>query len=211
MRWFERQRMNFIEERLKVYGTINRQDLIEQFDISTPQASKDFQLFLKLYPDRMAYNFRKKHYEISEGVRPSHKWDADGERCVKCGDKDWMNDPVCSESKLKERPQEGMPEEIWAAPLEITRLTHNRVSGLWLCKKAKSYDTKYTRVHGWRDIETAPKDGTSVDIWCGFRMTRHFYCVYHEETDTWLDNIGGKVRKPTHWMPSPTPPEKIDE
>jgi hypothetical protein len=24
-----------------------------------------------------------------------HQWDADGERCVKCGDKDWMAGPVC--------------------------------------------------------------------------------------------------------------------
>lgn len=29
----------------------------------------------------------KQHY--------THKWDADGERCVKCGDKDWYNDPIC--------------------------------------------------------------------------------------------------------------------
>jgi len=25
-----------------------------------------------------------------------HHWDATGERCLKCGDKDWMADPVCS-------------------------------------------------------------------------------------------------------------------
>lgn len=25
-----------------------------------------------------------------------HHWDATGERCMKCGDKDWMADPVCS-------------------------------------------------------------------------------------------------------------------
>lgn len=26
----------------------------------------------------------------------SHKWDRDGERCVKCGDKDWMQTTECS-------------------------------------------------------------------------------------------------------------------
>ena len=35
----------------------------------------------------------KEHY--------SHKWDADGERCVKCGDKDWFNNPICSTQALK--------------------------------------------------------------------------------------------------------------
>ena len=29
-----------------------------------------------------------------------HQWDEDGSTCVKCGDKDWMADPLCSESKL---------------------------------------------------------------------------------------------------------------
>ena len=29
-----------------------------------------------------------------------HKWDGDGERCSKCGDKDWMADDSCSERKL---------------------------------------------------------------------------------------------------------------
>ncbi len=27
--------------------------------------------------------------------RRSHRWDDEGERCVVCGDKDWMGDPVC--------------------------------------------------------------------------------------------------------------------
>jgi hypothetical protein len=34
---------------------------------------------------------------------PSHQWDADGERCVKCGDKDWCASVVCDESKLRMR------------------------------------------------------------------------------------------------------------
>ncbi|MDR6393479.1 hypothetical protein [Paraburkholderia phenoliruptrix] len=31
-----------------------------------------------------------------------HKWDKDGERCEKCGDKDWMADTSCSERLLRE-------------------------------------------------------------------------------------------------------------
>lgn len=30
-----------------------------------------------------------------------HTWDDGGETCLKCGDKDWMSDPVCSNSKIK--------------------------------------------------------------------------------------------------------------
>lgn len=30
-----------------------------------------------------------------------HAWNDDGETCLKCGDKDWMNDPICSNSKIK--------------------------------------------------------------------------------------------------------------
>ncbi|KVP84503.1 hypothetical protein WJ95_20270 [Burkholderia ubonensis] len=30
-----------------------------------------------------------------------HEWDATGERCVKCGDKDWFANPHCSESRIK--------------------------------------------------------------------------------------------------------------
>lgn len=36
-----------------------------------------------------------------EPIRP-HKWDAEGDRCVKCGDKDWMASQSCDESKLNE-------------------------------------------------------------------------------------------------------------
>ena len=31
----------------------------------------------------------------------SHVWGAAGERCVLCGDKDWMGDPVCSAKSTK--------------------------------------------------------------------------------------------------------------
>ncbi|MCA8037063.1 hypothetical protein LGM46_29270 [Burkholderia arboris] len=31
----------------------------------------------------------------SQSTSDSHEWDDVGERCIKCGDKDWMADPVC--------------------------------------------------------------------------------------------------------------------
>ena len=38
----------------------------------------------------------------------THAWDDDGETCLKCGDKDWMNDPICSNSKI----DKGQPQEV---------------------------------------------------------------------------------------------------
>ncbi|GIU22185.1 hypothetical protein [Shewanella sp. MBTL60-007] len=34
-------------------------------------------------------------------LKPSHLWNDDLSTCVKCGDKDWMADEFCSESRLK--------------------------------------------------------------------------------------------------------------
>lgn len=47
-----------------------------------------------------AEDFNDTYIEIKQ---PTHDWDwknGGGTTCVKCGDKDWMADAVCSESKL---------------------------------------------------------------------------------------------------------------
>lgn len=74
----------------------------------------------------------------------------------------------------------------------------------------------------WQPIETAPKDGTRVDLWTGGRrVTGAFY-----KDDGWTvwvrwvrdkrQTSGGLptgthrytgVDSPTHWMPLPEPPE----
>lgn len=36
-------------------------------------------------------------------TRVPHEWDSSGERCVKCGDKDWCADMSCSETLLKHK------------------------------------------------------------------------------------------------------------
>lgn len=52
---------------------------------------------------------------------------------------------------------------------------------------------------GWQSIETAPKDGTIVDLW---------YPEYGRITDQWYDAEDGwfTADNPTYWMPVPEQP-----
>lgn len=43
----------------------NRYDLMDAFDISMPQASKDINKFIVNNPGRLTYNLRKKRYEVN--------------------------------------------------------------------------------------------------------------------------------------------------
>lgn len=67
----------------------------------------------------------------------------------------------------------------------------------------------------WQPIETAPKDGTEIDLWtadgswgripdCKWRGKGEDACWYTRGDRGW-DPVGGFVL--THWMPLPAPPE----
>lgn len=76
----------------------------------------------------------------------------------------------------------------------------------------------------WQPIETAPKDGSYVDVWTGgeFPMRRpdaFFGRPHHQcgeagqycdscppDEDVWCDDLGPIYEVPTHWMPRPAPP-----
>lgn len=86
----------------------------------------------------------------------------------------------------------------------------------------------------WQPIETAPKDGTMIDLWLGDEEfpRREVDCSFREPTDGeywsrgtefpeehspeeglyndeagWFDCFGNKLQ-PTHWMPLPQPPKE---
>jgi hypothetical protein len=65
---------------------------------------------------------------------------------------------------------------------------------------------------GWQPIETAPKDGTPVDIWergfYGQRLTNMRRCDLGNNNIFYEAIISGPacVRDVTHWMPIPNPP-----
>jgi hypothetical protein len=69
--------------------------------------------------------------------------------------------------------------------------------------------TPYVRedLTGWRDIESAPKDGTRVLVFSPLDKAI-FACGFENgmwQTGVWRAN--NNAGQPTHWMPLPTPPE----
>lgn len=68
MRWFQRERLNFIAERLLQVGHVGRKDLMSRFDISAPTASVDFSVYLaragRYGHPGMHYNKRTRRYEV---------------------------------------------------------------------------------------------------------------------------------------------------
>ena len=57
------------------------------------------------------------------------------------------------------------------------------------------------RGQGWRDIESAPKEGEVLLYW---PPTPEGDLPEHMAI---CDHRGGPFRRPTHWMPLPAPPE----
>lgn len=72
--------------------------------------------------------------------------------------------------------------------------------------------------HGWRSIETAPKDGTAIliyGVWQGeISKNPQYWDVFKavHSFGEWLvcdcDIYGATVLKPTHWQPLPKPPQE---
>lgn len=58
----------------------------------------------------------------------------------------------------------------------------------------------------WRPIETAPKNGTEVLLWCE-RRQGHFIGVWDSSSDRWK-SFGNTIYA-THWMPMPEPPDEV--
>ena len=65
MRWAKRQRLEFVEAKLRDPGFLNRADLIAKFGISPAQAAVDFADFQRLNPQAMTYNKSAKRYEAA--------------------------------------------------------------------------------------------------------------------------------------------------
>ena len=79
LKWGVERRLEFIEFRLFWEGGVNRSDIIEMFDVSVPQASKDLTLYQERAPNNALYDKSAKRYVASEHFEPHFlKPDPDG-------------------------------------------------------------------------------------------------------------------------------------
>lgn len=70
MRWGVEKRLTFIEFRLFWEGGINRADIIGQFGVSVPQASKDLRLYSENAPGNLVYDKSAKRYLAAADFAP---------------------------------------------------------------------------------------------------------------------------------------------
>ena len=63
---------------------------------------------------------------------------------------------------------------------------------------------------GWRPIESAPKDGTAILVFCPHASPYQIVASFHTKEPKWSgwleDYEGEQIWPPTHWMPLPAPP-----
>lgn len=70
MRWGVEKRLEFIEFRLFWEGGINRADIMDQFGVSVPQASKDLTLYEEKAPGNLTYDKSAKRYVAANNFKP---------------------------------------------------------------------------------------------------------------------------------------------
>jgi hypothetical protein len=70
LKWGVERRLEFIEFRLFWEGGVNRSDIIEMFDVSVPQASKDLTLYQERAPHNALYDKSAKRYVASDQFEP---------------------------------------------------------------------------------------------------------------------------------------------
>jgi hypothetical protein len=71
MRWGVEKRLEFIEFRLLWEGGINRADIMREFGVSVPQASKDLSLYEERAPGNLVYDRSEKRYFPSPSFKPT--------------------------------------------------------------------------------------------------------------------------------------------
>jgi WYL domain len=70
LKWGVERRLEFIEFRLFWEGGVNRSDIINTFEVSVPQASKDLTLYQERAPQNAIYDKSAKRYIASKYFKP---------------------------------------------------------------------------------------------------------------------------------------------
>ena len=81
----------------------------------------------------------------------------------------------------------------------------------WASREIERLESILRDLTEWRDIATAPKDGTNILVYEDGATTVVFWDDDHE---SWLHPYkGGKTRWPnvTHWLPLPSAPNQAKE
>lgn len=71
IKWGAEKRLEFIDFRLYWEGAINRADIMNQFGVSVPQASKDLSLYQEKAPDNITYDKSEKRYFAAADFKPA--------------------------------------------------------------------------------------------------------------------------------------------
>ena len=72
LRWGVERRLEFIEFRLFWEGGVNRSDIVNEFGVSVPQASKDLALYQERAPDNIHYDRSRKKYFSQDNFQPKY-------------------------------------------------------------------------------------------------------------------------------------------
>ena len=99
------------------------------------------------------------------------------------------------------------------AHLEIVREKDATIDALRASLAAAEQERDAAR---WQPIETAPRDGTLIDLWAGERIAN---CAWNVPSKCWGERIGvgsgwkywAVVLDPTHWMPLPAAPDQPED
>lgn len=70
-RWGVERRLEFIEFRLFWEGGVNRADIVDEFGVSVPQASKDLSLYQEHAAENIEYDRSQKRYFASDQFKPA--------------------------------------------------------------------------------------------------------------------------------------------
>jgi len=115
------------------------------------------------------------------------------------------------------RAEGRQPRQTEAISAFLCRLENDYRAGRLIDPTTLTEAVAAARAESWQPIETAPKDGTHVDLW----LCEHSSCRQWREADVWFERgswIGdgeadgirviemGSYWTATHWMPLPAPP-----
>lgn len=62
LKYYQRERMEWIADCLRVYGFVNRKHIMRKFGMSHPQASSDMTLFRRRNPGAVKYDLSNKMF-----------------------------------------------------------------------------------------------------------------------------------------------------